>query len=110
MSKKRLKKRKTKNLLRFLFVVLIILVLVGGYLTFLRFDVFGSFGLGNKEPVHFIIPGECYIILDNVFFNLNNGDDCKKECDNECWVRELKYFSSEFINNSSCNSCDCYCE
>ncbi len=110
MSKKKKKRKSRKNLLRILVAILIFFVMLMFVLLIFRFDLFGKIVEGTKAQMKIDIRGECYVIMDNLFYNINNEDDCRKECNNECWVREKEYFNSTFIHTpDACNICECYC-
>lgn len=105
------KKREKRRLVKILMIVLIILIVLTCFLLAIRFDFFGNILDSTKKPMKIEIPGECYLIMGNIFYNINNEDDCKKECDNECWVRKKEYVNSEFIEDQqNCNLCNCYCK
>ena len=59
----------------------------------------------------FSIDDECSIIMGNLIHNIRDGGDCKIKCMNNCEIRELDFYDSEFVfENSSCHTCDCYCQ
>ncbi len=108
MGKKKIKSRRKKTLIRLLFAFLVLLILLLVFLFMFREGVFNK--KESEGPQKFIIDGECYVIMENVFYKIGNSDDCRKECFNDCWVRKMDFYDSKFINDSSCNSCECYCE
>jgi hypothetical protein len=64
-----------------------------------------------SEVSKFSIDDECSIIYGSLIHNIRDEGDCKIKCANNCEIRELGFYDSEFISqNNSCHTCDCYCE
>ncbi|MCK4997500.1 hypothetical protein KAS08_04295 [Candidatus Pacearchaeota archaeon] len=87
---------------------------VGGILVAILVGLI-LFNSGIFEEAHdiskFSIDDECSIIMGNLIHNIRDGGDCKIKCVNNCEIRELDFYDSEFtFENSSCHTCDCYCK
>lgn len=109
MSKKKLKRKRRRPLVRLLLVIIAIFVLGLIALLGIRFGFLEDL-FSNKQPVEFTLQGECYLVLDRLFYSVDDSDDCKKECDNDCWVRGMELYSSEYLEApESCNYCECAC-
>ena len=62
------------------------------------------------EVVRFEIEDECGVIAGNLVHNVANSGGCKIKCNDNCEIRGLEFYDSEFtLQNGTCHLCDCYC-
>ena len=86
---------------------------IGGFLIIILAGLI-LFNMGifeqEREIFKFTVDDECSIIMGNLIHNVRDEGDCKIKCMNNCEIRELDFYDSEFIlENSSCHTCDCFC-
>jgi|SRR3989344_1854241 len=109
MPKQKNPKLKIKSKLVFYSIIaLFIIILV---LIFFQFGFADRVKTYFKNPTLYTLKGECYLIANNLIYELNQESDCRMKCINHCWVVRSEFVNSSFlIQQNTCNSCDCYCK
>lgn len=112
MAKPRVKKyfsKKRKHFVQNRLVIASIVILF----IFLAILVSSSFGIfeEKRDPVKVEILDECVPFMNNLVHNIHDEGGCKIKCMNNCEVREMNFYNSSFtFQNSTCHTCDCYCQ
>lgn len=90
-----------------LLVALVVLVPILLYQLGLVNNVFANLHIEKQE---FLIEDDCSVIAGNIMHTIEDEGDCKHRCKNNCGVRELFFYDSEFIEKvGDCHECKCYC-
>jgi hypothetical protein len=104
-------KRKKSKTIKIMMIFLIFLVIAFVIILLLDFGALDSFVKMFKEPKKYNVNDKCSLIMNNILHQIKNTDDCKIRCKDECNLRTLEYYSSDFeAMNNSCNTCECYCK
>jgi hypothetical protein len=104
-------KRKTRNLIKIIYIMIAILALVALVLLINELLPNGTIKNPWKVPEKYPIKDECALILNRLIHQIKDEADCHIRCRNECTVREKDISSSEFIaQDQDCNICNCYCK
>jgi hypothetical protein len=105
------RRKKRSNGLYALIVVLIIFFLVLCIALLVQLNVVDNpIQDVNSEPQLFNIRDECTMILGNLIHKIKDADGCELSCKTECGVRDMGFYSSDFIeSDTDCHVCRCYC-
>src|SRR3989338_1359390 len=99
------KKGKKKKLIGKILIVILILFIILIILLLIQYKKL-DLSILTRKPQLFIIKDECSLILGNIIHKIKNGDECKIFCRNECILRKIEFYNSEFIeSNNSCHTC-----
>ena len=109
-KKRREKNQRNDKLTKIVLLVLCVFTLALLIMILINFGAFKlvQSALVPQKPI--VIYGQCYAMFNTIIYQINNEEDCKKQCTDNCWVLKESYRSSQFVlTNNSCNICNCYC-
>ena len=105
MSKKRIKKKKSKLILVFLLIALILLIIS---LVF-SFQLWNLFKKQKIQKVDII--DECSLFLGEILHQIRDLPDCENACRSECYILDKDFYEVEFQEfQGGCNTCMCSCK
>jgi len=94
--------RKILFILLILFIILVILIATNLKLWE---------HLKKKEIKLIPIIDQCSILFDTLLHSVKDESSCENYCRSECLTRDMRFYTSEFsFNQTSCNTCNCYCK
>ena len=109
MKKKKAEERK--KLTKIVLVIIITLSIFVLALLLIQQGILEDIKRKMSEPKLFEIEDECSLILNRIIHKIKNEGECKITCRNECGLRKMNFYSSEFIEKeNACHTCNCYCK
>ena len=105
MSKKRKKVKKTKLIITFLLIALVLLFAA----LFFSFKLWKLFEKQEVQRLE-IIDG-CSLFMGNILHQIRDIPDCENSCRSECYILNKNFYEVEFQESQEgCNTCVCYCK
>ena len=104
-------KKKQIALLKIIVYIIIILMILLIILVLIQSGIKESVKHLFREPIKVNVSDECSFIMENLIHEIRSDGECKLECMNACYIRDMGFYEHNFIfNNQGCHDCECFCK